>query len=451
MEMLTESTNKYDLDQLSSISEDSKKIMLFIDDAVPQRDKAAGHFIVFEYLKIFRKNGFKIIFWPHSREKTEPYTEELQQMGIEVIYGDVSFQDFIEKYGGYIDISIISRPEIAARYLDLVSSFSKGKILYFAHDLHFLRQSRMAEVMFNKEETEEALKTKEYELGIMKRVDLSLFLNKNEIEVVEKEDPGITTAAIPWIQKLNIKGKMGFNERDGVVYLGGFLHAPNGDAVKWFHECVFPIIKKKITDVKVFIVGSNIPQEIKELDSEYFKVLGFVENLDEVFNKTRVFIAPLRFGAGIKGKIAMAQSYGLPVVTTNIGAEGMELVDGESALIADEAEEFAEKVIEVYQNKELWEKVSSNSIDRASEKYSVGVADQVIMGIIDNLERQKKLELLETLVGQKNEEIERLQEEITRIHNSTSWKISRPVRMIRPTVHKFINIAQRLFSWTDNK
>lgn len=382
-----DASDKYDISRLSFLSEEARPVMLFIDAEVPQYDVAAGYFIINEYLKIFLKNGYKILYWPFNRIRTEPYTEEMQKMGIEVIYGDVPFQDFIEKTGRYVDVSIVCRPEIAASYMDSILAASKCKIIYFAHDLHFLRQSRQAEVESSEEAMAKALATKVEELGAMRKADISLLLSSSETSVVNSEDPKIKTATIPWIQGLNIKDYSGFDARRDIVFLGGFLHAPNVDAAKWFHDTVYPFIREADASIRVSIIGSHIPPEISDLHSGDFRVPGFVKNLDEYLNQARVFVAPMRFGAGIKGKIAMAESYGLPVVTTSIGAEGMGLVDGETALIADDPREFAEKVVRVYQDKGLWEKVSANAIQHVIDNFSPEAAEGVIMDIIANLDR----------------------------------------------------------------
>ena len=377
----------YDQARLAAIDWEREKVMLFIDGEVPQHDIAAGYFIVFEYLKIFLDNGYKVIFWPFNRIGVQPYTDELQQLGIEVIHGDASFDDFIRTWGEYIDISIVCRPEIASRHLDPIAEHSPGKIIYWAIDLYYLRQSRQAELTGSREEMDRALAVKAEEIANMRKADASLFFNPREVELVRREDAGINAHCVPWIQPLNVspEARPAFAGRSGLLFLGGFRHNPNTDAVTWFHEEILPGVKKMIPDLETSIAGSHPPPEIRELDGADFHVLGFVEDLDSLMSAARVFIVPLRFGAGFKGKIAMAQSYGLPVVTTEVGAEGMGLRDGETALIADDAGEYAAQVARVYNDPGLWDIISRNSIRHVATEYSPGKAEAVIMDIIESL------------------------------------------------------------------
>lgn len=366
-----------------------KKVMLFMDHNVPTHDKDAGSFIAFEYLKLFSKQGYKIIFWPHNLGKIEPYTETLQQLGIEVIYGsrDASFDDFITKNGKYVDMAIISRPHVAEAYLKKIKTNSGAKIIYIPHDLHYLREARAAEIMTSSEQAIQAMETKKTELSIMEQSDVSLFFSDKEVEIVKKESSKINADVIPWIEILqDIDGK-DFRKRKGLLFIGGFIHQPNEDAVLWFHEEVFPKLKNVIPDLQIEIIGNKPTEKIQNLNCEDFKVIGFVEDEDlpEYFNSARVFVAPLRFGAGFKGKIARSMSYGLPVVTTEIGAEGIGLIDRENAMITNDAQQFADKIIELYQGEQLWDKISKNSVMHLKDKYSVFAAEKKIDEIVKSL------------------------------------------------------------------
>ncbi|MDD5693584.1 MAG: glycosyltransferase, partial [Patescibacteria group bacterium] len=157
---------------------------------------------------------------------------------------------------------------------------------------------------------------------------------------------------------------------------------PNVDAVKWLKEDIYPLLKKEKIVVKV--VGSNPPKEVLDLGEKGFDILGFMsdEDLDKLFSTSKVFISPLRFGAGFKGKIAKSISRGLPVVSTKIGAEGMGFKNNENILIADDANSFAESIIKLYLDQKLWEKISKNSIKHAKENYSYENAKDKISGIL---------------------------------------------------------------------
>lgn len=366
-----------------------KKVMLFVDHRIPAHDQDAGSFLTIQYLKIFQELGYKIIFWPHDKNKLEPYATEIQQMGIEVVYGNVSFEDFIFDNGRYINTTVLSRPNVANDFINLVREHTESKIIYIAHDLHYLREARGAEVNGSKKEREMAIKTKEIELGIMKKSDVSLFVSDKEIGVVKSESKDIKADIMTWIQEVGYDEEkdLPFNERDGLLFLGGFGHPPNTDGVKWFHDKVLPLIKNDIKDIKVTIAGSNPTDEILKLNSPAFEIMGFVEEdqIDNLFNKSKIFIAPLRYGAGFKGKVAKAMSFGLPVVTTDIGSEGIGLTDGKNVMIANNERAFAKKIIKLYRDEKVWKKLSTNSVNHIKDNYSPSKAKKRIEETIASL------------------------------------------------------------------
>jgi GT2 family glycosyltransferase len=365
-----------------------KKLMLFLDWNVPTFDKDAGSFVAFEYLKMLKSLDYKIIFWPHNQAKLEPYTETLQQMGIETVYGNVSFEKFMKEYGSQIDITLVSRPEVAKEHLDLVKQYSKGKVIYIAHDLHYLRMGREAEIGGNPEVKKKAEEMKALEESIMRKSDMTLFFSDKEVEIVKKEFPEIVADTMAWIQNMHIgKNFPGFTDREGIIFIGGFIHHPNIDSVTWFHDEIYPRVKDKIQNIKITIIGSNATPEIMALNDENFRIIGFVkeEDLPQLFGRNRIFAAPLRFGAGFKGKIAKAMSFGIPVVTTGIGSEGIGLLDGETALIADNAEEFAEKIVKLYSDRELWEKISKNSREHLKKNFSTEAAKEKFQAVLEEI------------------------------------------------------------------
>jgi GT2 family glycosyltransferase len=368
----------------------NKKIFLYVDWRVPNFDKDAGSFIAFEYLLILKRLGYKIVFWADNLDKNEPYTEILQQMGIEVVYGNHSFRDFIINNGKFIDFAFLSRPNVSFSYMYLVKMYSQAKILYIAHDLHFLRELRSIEISNNKEEITNINTRKERELLMIGNADVSLFFSEDETKIVQNILPYAKTSVIPWIQEIADENPASFDNRKGIVFIGGFNHSPNVDAIKWFHDEIFPLVKKKLENVAVTIFGSHPSQEIMDLAGDDFKIVGFIEEeqVPVEFGKAKVFIAPLRFGAGFKGKIAKAMSNGLPVVTTDIGAEGIGLVDGENAMIANTFEEYAEKIVWLYTDEKLWKKLSENSIRHVKENFSVEKASRKMENIIRDIDEK---------------------------------------------------------------
>lgn|GEM_PF-1455612 len=363
-----------------------KKVLLYVDYRIPEYDKDAGAFITYEYLKVLQDMGYKVIFWPHDQVKLEPYTTRLQQMGIEVVYGGIDFEDFILENGKHIDITILSRPTVAEAFADIILDYTDSKVMYIAHDLHHLREARGAEINGSKKAKTLAIKTKKLELEAMQKADISLFFSDKEVEIIKDEDLGIRADVMPWIQEIEASKTETppFAKRNGLLFLGGFNHPPNVDSVQWFHDKILPLVQKDIKDIEVFIAGSKPSDKILALDKGSFKVLGFVEEdkIEGLFHKAKIFIAPLRYGAGFKGKVAKAMSFGLPVVTTDVGSEGIGLIDNENAMIANNEKEFAEKIVKLYKDEKTWKKISENSVQHVREKYSPENAEKEIKRII---------------------------------------------------------------------
>jgi O-antigen biosynthesis protein len=364
----------------------TKKVVLFMDNNIPTFDTDAGSFIAFQYLKILNDLNYKVIFWPLNLAKLDPYTDVLQQLGVEVVYGNKNFSEYIKENGKYIDFAFISRPHVASECLNLVKQNSSAKILYIAHDLHFLREMRDAEVSGDIGLKNIALETKKTEEFIFKEANNSLFFSDKEVEIVNKEFIGVSAEVIPWIQEIENNNPANFKSRNGLMFIGGYNHKPNVDAVLWFHKEIFPRLVKKIPNIEVTFYGSQVPKEIMDLNTKNFKIAGFIKEgeLKNVFNSARIFIAPLRFGAGFKGKIAKAMSNGLPVVTTEIGAEGIGLIDMETAYITNNPTDFANKIEELYGNEDLWNRLSINSIRHVKDNFSVQNAENKLGEILNN-------------------------------------------------------------------
>jgi GT2 family glycosyltransferase len=355
-------------DYLARDRSNPERIILYVDHCIPRIDEDGASFITYQYLKAMKSLGYKIILWPQDSDVSDPYTMILQQMGIEVVYGAVSFEEYLKKNGAYLNISFIAQPAGSLPYLELLRKHTKSRILYMAMDLHFLREMRGREIV-NDIDEEEMETTKSLELDLMRKSDISLFFSDVEVDYLRNDFPEIRALCIPWIQQVSNK-TADAARRSGLLFIGAFGHLPNCDAVLWFHDEILPEICRKMPDIRTVVAGSNPPERVRRLACGTFEITGQKNEIDHYFDTARLFIAPIRFGAGFKTKIARAMSHGLPVVTTPMGAEGMGLTDGENVCIADTAAAFAEKVLELYSNENLWTKISSNSMKHVSESYS---------------------------------------------------------------------------------
>jgi O-antigen biosynthesis protein len=359
--------------------------ILFIDRDILTFDQDAGSYIAFEYLKILNELCEELLFWPYLQNTTEPYLSLMKRMGINVCY-DISFRRFYDQRCKDIDIIFTSRPDITYPYINILKQNPKARIFYIGHDLHYLREKR-EERLKGVEVFDSKFKyMKNQEEFIIKNVTCSLYFSQTEINLVKNNLQNANLEVIPWIQPINEKVTYKeFCNRKIITFLGGFSHSPNKDAVLWFINDILPLIKKHEPQINLYIVGSNPPDEILRLGNEQIKVIGHVseDQLATIFNDSRIFISPLKFGAGFKGKIAKAMSFGLPVLTTSIGAEGIGLEDGQTALIANNEQTFCEKFLILYNNENLWKRISKNSLEHIEKHYTIQNAKSKIIKILE--------------------------------------------------------------------
>ena len=360
-----------------------RKTLLMVDHYVPQYDKDAGSRTVFQYLKLFVSLGFQVKFIGDNFYQHEPYTSVLQQMGIEVLYGPdcaAHWLDWIRDNGEHIDYAFLNRPHIAPRYMDAVRKYTHAKVVYYGHDLGFLREMREYEVTGDIAFKESSQEWQPKELALMRKADMAYYPSYVEVDEIHAIDPSIRVKAIPAYLFDEVKWEgYAFDSRKDIMFIGGFGHRPNVDAVKWLAKEIYPELAKLLPDVKIHILGSNAPQEVLELASENFIIDGFVtdEQLMEFYRTCRISIVPLRYGAGIKGKVVEAMRYGTPVVTTTTGAEGIPNAEA-AMLIEDDAKMLAQKLAQLYMDSEKLTQMSQNCVAYVQNNYSFANAIKVI-------------------------------------------------------------------------
>ncbi len=333
-----------------------KKTILIIDHYIPHYDKDAGSKAIYMYIKYFIKSGYNVKFiganflhYPYR-----PYLKNLQQLGVEVLYGSEyqnSWREWIKRNKNHIDYIILCRPHIGIKYIDFLKIYTESKIYYMGIDLHYLRATREYFVTRDSESFKSINRWKLIELKLLKRCDLSLFFSDNETKEIKRRFD-IDSIQIPlYLFEEFKKPKYNPQNRRDILFVGGFKHTPNIDAMVWFVKDIFPQIIEKIPDIKLYIIGSKPPPEITKLSNEHIVIKSDIDDneLQQIYNSIKISIAPLRYGAGIKGKVVEALYNGVPMVTTTIGAEGLNEADRYMA-ISDNASDFAKTVTELYLN-----------------------------------------------------------------------------------------------------
>jgi glycosyltransferase involved in cell wall biosynthesis len=373
----------------------TKKGVLIIDTIVPEYDRDSGSRRLFHIIKIMLKQNFNVFLMADTKEYKfkSDYCEAFRKMGA-VVYEPtldknkklIDREKFIEFVGPNIDFAWLHRPDIFYKYHSLVKKYSDVKLIFDMVDFHYLRLKREWE-RSKDPSIERAMKNYlKMELHNAEVADVVVPITEDDklelLPLLQKKTEMVVVGNIHQFKNDNL-GYKNFNQRENLLFIGSFLHTPNLDAVKYLHDKIIPILLKDLPTLKIDIIGSYAPQEILELNSENFRILGFVEDISEYFNNAKLFVAPLAFGAGIKGKIGQSLEFGLPLVTTEIGAEGFNFSPNKELMVApiDNPEIFAKKIITLYTNENLWKSVSDNS-EKILEPFSLAKIEERVMEIL---------------------------------------------------------------------
>ena len=367
----------------------AKRRVLVIDHCTPTPNNDAGSLIVFNLMIMLREMDFQVTFIPEDNlAYIDKYTSDLQRIGVESLYMPylLSVNQHLKEFGARYDLVLLIRPIVVNRHIKNIRKYClNAKVLFHSIDLHYLRMEREAEIKLDKRKRKSSLEMKSYELNAVRESDTTIVVSAIEQEILKKELPVKKIHVLPLILKIN-KYKNTFNNRKDIVFMGGFQHSPNIDAVKYFVSEIMPLLRENLPGVSFNIVGSNMPTEIIQLEASDILIHGFVEDLDNMLSKMRVSVAYLRYGAGIKGKIGTSMAAGLPVVATTLATEGMLLTNEENILIADGANAFSEAICRIYQDKVFWERISDNGMNFAMSKWGVNSAWENLQKILIDMD-----------------------------------------------------------------
>lgn len=357
-----------------------RPVVTMLDALFPRPDQDSGSLDQIAFVKIFQTLGFEVHFIAvlefgsaHFGENKR-YIKALEDMGVKCIRADA--YDFIEEYmflnGPAISLFFCSRVGFGAEYIEPARRICPhAKVIFNTVDLHHVREEREARLKDNEELLRRALVTKSRELSLIEASSATVVVSSKEKELLEQELPGANVIVVPLLREFPRDGVASFSERSDIAFVGGFLHQPNIDAVDYFIEAMWPTIHAQNPEIVFRVVGANMPDEFALRKIEGVEFVGYVEDLGEYLSHVRLTIAPLRYGAGAKGKVVSSLGYGVPAVVTSVAAEGMGLVDGLNVLVADTVEEFCDKVAGAYKDEVLWSNLSVNGIEFIGSNYSI--------------------------------------------------------------------------------
>ena len=347
--------------------------ILILAPRMPTPDQDSGSVDLTNAMRVLLSLGFRVTFCSEANPGRLPgYTELLEGMGVECPCHPYfkTIAGYLIASGAHFDAFMLVRAGIAASYIDIIRGlFPVAKIVFNTTDLHYLRAERRLAIDSSPGLAETALELKRQELDAIRKADATLVVSSREKEILADDAPGANVHWIPAIYDNAPLSQTVEKGRDAITFIGGFGHHPNIDAARWFCREIWPIIESKLPKTEFLIVGSNPTAEVLALAGNRVKVLGFIKDLRPVLERTRMTVAPLRYGAGQKGKIVRSLAEGIPCVTTTIGAEGMALIEGETILTADAPEAFASQVQRLYQDDGMWQRLSKAGLDHVRAQH----------------------------------------------------------------------------------
>ena len=341
--------------------------ILVIDSYLPCYDQDSGSRRLFQLLKIFKELNYHVILAADNGVKQEPYVTMLQDLQIEVLYTQDGYGTAISEQVAerlpFVDLAWLCRPDNYEKYAALIRQHERIKLVYDTIDLHYLRLKRAQELLPDANSLaglREWIQMQSRELQAAHEADLTITISAVEQEILQRQQVSNVTV-IPNLHLPYLGERPGFEERSGLLFIGSYRHPPNIDAVLWLCREIMPLVWAQLPNLTVTLLGSNPPEEVMALAQDpRVTVPGHLVDVSGYFLHHRLFVAPLRYGAGMKGKIGHSLEYGLPMVTTSIGIEGMDLVPDTHVLEANQATEFAAQVLRLYRDEQLWSRLANN-------------------------------------------------------------------------------------------
>ena len=363
----------------------AKRRVLVIDAATPMPDRDSGSVRMLNLMKLLLEEGCAVSFFADSGLHDGPYTEALQALGVQAWWkpwlGNVS--TWFATHGALYGTIIVSRHDIAANYIALARRHApKAQFVFDTVDLHFVREEREAGISNNPSLLRSALKTRERELMMVRASDLTLVVSPVERQLLAREVPDAWVEVVSNVHAAKTD-HVGFEARRDLVFVGSYRHPPNVDAATWMAREIFPLIRAGREGIVLHLVGAYVTAEVLALGAlPGVRVHGHVPDLDTFMDGCRIGLAPLRYGAGVKGKINLSMAHGQPVVATPCAVEGMHLREGIDVMVGADAQSFADAVLRVYDDRDRWESLAREGIANVEKHFSFDAAREVLRRVI---------------------------------------------------------------------
>jgi glycosyltransferase involved in cell wall biosynthesis len=368
-----------------------QKRILMIDGTYPTPDRDSGSVDTVNFVKIFNELGYSVYFVATANFKRKELDaisgdarEKLSSAGVVILDDEYQsdIRELIRLKGGYFEIFFLSRVYAGGEFFEDVRTHApESRIIFNTVDLHGLREMREGQLLGDRAKVIESYRTTEREQYLTRVADVTIVVSAEEAKMLEERVPGAQISVVPLIR--DIPGtSVPLAARSDIGFLGGYKHTPNVDAVTYFLDEIWPLIHAQLPAMKFKLMGADMPAELKARTDPGLVVVGHVDNLQTAFDSLRLTVAPLRFGAGAKGKVVSSLSHGVPCVVTSIASEGMGL---QGVLVADRPDAFASEVVRLYTDDELWRSLSESGLNLMNRNYSLAAGTELIRQLFNQV------------------------------------------------------------------
>lgn len=361
--------------------------MLVIYSYILSPDRDAGSLRMYNLLQIFIALSWRVTFAVSDLLSSTAQLNFLQAIGVNILEKESvdSIEAHLQQYGQKYDLVIMSALSVALKYLSPIRKHAPdARLVFDTTDLQHVREYRRARVTGEGGWLQIAMRSKKWELAAVNAADCTWVVSPSEKAVLDKTCPGAKVHILSMIQDVYGSAQP-FSERKGVVFIGSFPHHPNADALQYFIEKIHPLLEEQISDEIIHIIGPEPPDWLQKLATDKLHITGYVPDVKPYFDHCKLSIAPLRYGAGVNGKVILSMSHGVPVVASSLAAEGIPLTEGEDILVADDPVAFSRAVADLYHNERLWNQLSKNGLKVINKYYSIEASRICLAEILQDL------------------------------------------------------------------
>lgn len=371
------------------------KSVLVVDHYAPRCDQDAGSKAIWALLRTLQQLGFWVRFWSLIDNEHEAYADTLRRHGIDVEVGDAeALSRWLGTHGAYVDNVILSRPAVAIECLMAVRATTRARVVFYGHDIHHQRIAGHARVSADPGLVRQEHALREMEQGIWRGCDVILYPTDEETAAV---DAWLASNGVPDSKALTIPllafdralesvdgSPVAIAARDQILFVGNYQHAPNDDGAVWFAREIWPALRGAHAGLRLVLAGAGVTSRVADLAADAgVEVAGRISDaeLDLRYARARVVIAPLRFGAGLKGKVVEAMRHGVPVVTTSIGAQGLR--DATCLSVADDPAAFGAALSHLVADQDAWRTASIGGQRYVADRFSTASIAAVLATFMD--------------------------------------------------------------------